>query len=149
MINKQVKKINIKELNKYLDNHRNINIKQNITNHKEDYDFFSELLKKSVIKKPNNFNVQLFKNDRKNPKKNIKNINQENSVNSNLRDKKSKINSIDFSEFEKHKSNKRTFEEIKSLLLYESKSLSNKLKNLENNKEIVDKKKIYIKYKYF
>jgi hypothetical protein len=149
MINKQVKKINIKELNKYLDNHININIKQNITNHKEDYDFFSELLKKSVIKKPNNFNVQLFKNDRKNPKKNIKNINQENSVNSNLRDKKSKINSIDFSEFEKHKSNKRTFEEIKSLLLYESKSLSNKLKNLENNKEIGDKKKKYIKYKYF
>ena len=42
--------------------------------------------------------------------------------------------------FEKHKSNKRTFEEIKSLLLYESKSLSNKLKNLENNKEIGDKK---------
>ena len=51
--------------------------------------------------------------------------------------------------FEKHKSNKRTFEEIKSLLLYESKSLSNKLKNLENYKEIEDKKNKYIKYKYF
>ena len=63
--------------------------------------------------------------------------------------KKSKIKSIDFSEFEKHKSNKRTFEEIKNLLLYESKSLSNKLKILENNKEIEDKKNKYIKYKYF
>ena len=73
MINKQVKKINIKELNKYLDNHININIKQNITNHKEDYYFFNESHKSTVIKKPNNFNVQ-------------------NTVNSNSRDKKSKIN---------------------------------------------------------
>lgn len=52
-------------------------------------------------------------------------------------------------ELEKHKSNKRIFEEIKSLLLYESKSLSNKLKNLENNKEIGDKKNKYIGCKYF
>ena len=49
---KKSEKINFKELNKYLDNHININIKQNITNHKEDYDFFSESHKNAVIKKP-------------------------------------------------------------------------------------------------
>ncbi len=156
---KEEKKVNLKELNNYLDKHMKINNPKNNLNNKEEYDFFSEAHKNSIIKDPNNVDIQFFKDIGKTPKNKNKKINElknsnssykkiPNSKISSLRKDKennnsteSKKNIIDYSEFEKHKSNQNTFEEIRGLLSYDNKSFSNIFKFPENtNKEIKNSK---------
>lgn len=156
---KEEKKVNMKELNNYLDKHMKINNPKNNLINKEEYDFFSESHKNSIIKDPNNVDIQFFKDNKITPKKKDKKTNQVKNSNSSYKkipnskipslrkDKEnnnsteSKKNQIDYSEFEKHKSNKNTFEEIRGLLSYDNKSFSNIFKFSEyTNKEIKNSK---------
>ena len=161
-LNKNKIKLNIKDLNDYLLNHMKLEKSNNIKKKKEDYDFFNESHKVSIIKNPNNVGIEFIKINYKSPtnkmKKNIngkknsstnhkKNINSE--INNVLQYKKIEnkskenihnFNIFELSDIEKHKQNQTTLDEIRNLLINNNKSSQNIfIKEEQINKQIEDK----------
>ena len=147
-------KINMKDLNNYLVNHMKIEKSNNITKKKEDYDFFNETNKISIIKNPNNIGIEFIKINHKIPtnkiKKNIEKINKNNHkiikhIENKKIENKSKENIhnlklIELSDIEKHKQNQTTLDEIRDLLINQNKSSQNIfIKDEQKNKQIEDK----------
>ena len=149
----EIKK-NMKDLNNYLVNHMKIEKSNNITKKKEDYDFFNETNKISIIKNPNNIGIEFIKINHKIPtnkiKKNIEKINKNNHkiikhIENKKIENKSKENIhnlklIELSDIEKHKQNQTTLDEIRDLLINQNKSSQNIfIKDEQKNKQIEDK----------
>ena len=155
-INKEEIKVNMKDLNNYLLNHMKIEESINFKKKKEEYDFFNESNKISIIKNPNNIGIEIIKINHKIPinkikknieKKNSNKINKKiinNEENKKIENKSKEnihnINLFELSDIEKHKQNQTTLDEIRNLLINNNKSFQNIfIKDEQINKNIEDK----------